>query len=207
MKELLIEEIAFTGRLIERVCYMNSSISYKKIKKEEFDKLKRLFPSNEELWIRYRKEKFLQFDEHVIDVYVIEYQNAFIGEITVSYMSHSLQSETIPNKRVYLEAFRVEKAFQGKGLGQQLISYTIADLKERGFTEFTIGVEEENEAAKHIYFKLGFTEAIDKGHGNQYDSGDYTLYLYQSDTTDCIACSLSSPCKTIGERKGVRCRD
>ena len=44
---------------------MLTSIKYRKIKKEEFDKLKRLFPSNEELWNRYRKDRFLKFDKHI----------------------------------------------------------------------------------------------------------------------------------------------
>ena len=41
---------------------------------------------------------------------------------------------------------------------QKAIDYLI----ERGYTEFTIGVENNNEIAKHIYFKNGFTEEIDK---------------------------------------------
>ena len=47
-------------------------------------------------------------------------------------------------------------------MGQKLINYCIDYLIKIGYTEFTIGVENDNEIAKHIYFKLGFTEAIDK---------------------------------------------
>ena len=45
------------------------------------------------------------------------------------------------------------------------------------YKEFTIGVEEDNEKAKHIYFKYGFTEAIDYGKGDEFDPTEYTLYL------------------------------
>ena len=45
------------------------------------------------------------------------------------------------------------------------------------YTEITTGVEEDNEVAKHIYFKFGFNKAIDKGHGDEFDSSEYTLYL------------------------------
>ena len=38
-------------------------------------------------------------------------------------------------------------------------------------------VLETNEIAKHIYFKNGFTEAIEKGHGDEFDPTDYTLYM------------------------------
>ena len=51
------------------------------------------------------------------------------------------------------------------------------NLTSRGYTEFTIGVEDDIEIAKHIYFKLGFNEAIDKGHGDEFDPSEYTLYL------------------------------
>jgi len=149
----------------------------RKILKEEFIKLKELFPGNNELWIKYRGQRLQQFENKEIDVYVIEDTNEFIGELTVNYISHDLLSETIPNIRVYFEAFRIDKKHQGKGLGKKLIEYTINDLKEKGFKEFTIGVEEDNERAKHIYFKYGFIEPIDHGKGDEFDPSEYTLYL------------------------------
>lgn len=152
-------------------------MNIRKIKKEEFDNLRRLFPDNTEMWIKYKKRRIEQFQNREIDVFVIENNNQFIGEITVNYISHDLQTETIPNKRVYLEAFRVEKQYQGQGLGQKLINDCIDYLSKIGYTEFTIGVEEDNDLAKHIYFKLGFTEAIDKGYGNEFDPSEYILYL------------------------------
>jgi ribosomal protein S18 acetylase RimI-like enzyme len=149
----------------------------RKILKEEFIKLKDLFPGNEELWIKYKEQRLKQFDNKEIDIYVIQDGEKFIGELTVNYISHDLKAETIPNIRVYFEAFRTDKKYQSKGLGQKLIEYTINDLNEKGFKEFTIGVEEDNEKAKHIYFKYGFTKAIDYGKGDEFDPTDYTLYL------------------------------
>ena len=149
----------------------------RKILKQEFVKLKEMFPGNEELWIKYKDQRLKQLEDKEIDIYVIEEEEKFIGEITVNYISHELLTETIPNIRVYFEAFRINRKYQGKGLGQKLIEYTINDLKEKGFKEFTIGVEEDNEKAKHIYFKYGFTEAIDYGKGDEFDPSEYTLYL------------------------------
>ena len=57
------------------------------------------------------------------------------------------------------------------------MEYTINDLKQKGFKEFTISVEEDNEKAKYIYFKYGFTKAIDYGKGDEFDPREYTLYL------------------------------
>lgn len=156
-------------------------MKFRKIKKEEFDKLKNLFPGNEEMWIKYKKKRLNQFEKQEIDVFIIENNENIIGEITVNYTNEELETETIPNKRVYLQAFRVEKEYQGQGLGQKLINYCTDYLTNIGYTEFTIGVEEDNEIAKHIYFKLGFTEAIDKGHGDEFDPSEYTLYLKDID--------------------------
>lgn len=161
-------------------------MNYTKISKEEFEKLNSLFPSNEEMWSKYKEKRLKQFENKEIDVFIIEQNNEIIAEITVNYINHDLQTETIPNKRVYLEAFRVDKKYQGQGLGQKLINYVIECLRKVGYTEFTIGVEEDNEIAKHIYFKLGFIEEIDKGHGNEFDPSEYTLYLKRLDKIEYI---------------------
>lgn len=150
---------------------------FRKITKDEFDRLHDLFPDNEQMWSKYRDMRLKEFEKKEIDVYVIEQDNAFIGELSINYVSHDLDSETIPNRRVYLQAFRLDKKCQGSGLGQKLIQFVLSDLESQGYTEFTIGVEDDNERAKHIYFKSGFTEAIDKGYGDEFDPSDYTLYL------------------------------
>lgn len=159
-----------------------SKINYvfRKIKKDEFDSLHDLFPDNEQMWLKYRDIRWKEFDDREIDVYVIESDDIFIGELTIHYRSHDLASETIPGQRVYLQAFRLDKKYQGFGLGKKLIQNALTDLEQQGYTEFTIGVEEANDRAKHIYFKFGFTEAIDKGYGDEFDPSDYTLYLRRS---------------------------
>ncbi len=159
-------------------------MEFRKIKVEEFEKLKNLFPDNEKMWSKYKKKRLEQFEKQEIDVFIIENNENIIGEITVNYKSHQLATETIPNRRVYLEAFRVDKKYQGKGLGQKLINYCTDYLANRGYIEYTIGVEDDNEIAKHIYFKLGFTNAIDKGHGDEFDPSEYTLYLKDIDKFD-----------------------
>lgn len=156
-------------------------MKFRKINIEEFDKLKRLFPGDDDLWKKYKKQRLEEFKKNQIDVFIIENENEFVGEITINYANHDLLTETIPNQRVYFEAFRVDREFQGKGLGQELMDYCINTLVNEGYTEFTIGVEEDNERAKHIYFKYGFTEAIDKGQGDEFDPSEYTLYIKRLD--------------------------
>ena len=149
---------------------------FKCISKDEFDKLKSLAPNGSN-WEKYRKQVFSRMDNHELDIFVLERDNEFVAELTVNYVNHNLQEETIPNVRVYLEAFRVRMDLQKQGLGQKLISFVISYLKDRGYTEFTIGVEDDNKIAKHIYFKYGFTKEIDYGEGTEFDSSSYTLYL------------------------------
>ena len=153
------------------------NIFLKKITINEIYKLKSLFPGTEEVWKNYKIGRLNQLKKGNIDVCVIECNGKFIGELTINYVSHDLPTETIPYKRVYLEALRLNKEYQGKGLGQRLIKFALDDLEKRGYCEFTIGVEDNNEIAKHIYFKYGFTNVIDKVHVEEYKPCDYTLYM------------------------------
>lgn len=160
---------------------MNKELTFRKISSTEFDKLKVLFDvrnaEDEKMWVKYRSIRLKQFEEKDTDIYVIAFGNDFIGELSANYSAHTLKSEAIPGRRAYLSTFRLEKEYRGKGLGQRLAQFALDDLESRGYSELTIGVDEENEIAKHIYFKLGFTEAIDKGKGDEFDPSDYTLYL------------------------------
>lgn len=51
-------------------------------------------------------------------------------------------------------------------------------LTDQGYTEFTIGVEDENERAIHIYHSFGFCKVIArKEEEYQGDHYEYNLYL------------------------------
>lgn len=152
-------------------------MNFRKITEDEFDGLHPLFPDSGEMWCKYWAMRRGEFARRAIDVYVLEADGAFLGELTVHYTSGDLPTETIPGRRVYLQAFRVAEDCQGRGLGQELLRFALGELEGRGYTEFTIGVEEDNLRAKHIYAKLGFTQAIDRGYGDELDPSDYTLYL------------------------------
>ena len=156
---------------------MEQNVRFKKIRKDEFDRLKRLFPSGEDTWKKYRGIRLGLLEDHKMDIFVAEAGADVIGELTVSYTSDELQSETVPGLRVYLSAYRVEAAHRGRGIGQKLLDYVLKAMEAEGYTEFTIGVEDDNEVAKHIYFKYGFADPIDHGDGDEFDPTAYTLYL------------------------------
>ena len=159
------------------VLIKDSDFNFRKLKREEFDRLRHSFNDTDELWDKYKAMRMEQYDENDVDTYIVELNDLVVGEVTINYSSHDLPTEAIPNQRVYVQAFRIEPSYQGYGLGQKLMDYTLADLENRGITEFTIGVEDDNEVAKYIYFKYGFTEEIDHGKGDEFDPSDYTLYM------------------------------
>jgi ribosomal protein S18 acetylase RimI-like enzyme len=115
--------------------------------------------------------------EDKIDIFGLFQENRLIGEIHVAYI-HDDDRFAVKNKRAYLFAFRIHKNFQGKGYGQFLMNEVVSILSEKGYSEFTIGVEDDNEMAIHIYSKLGFTQLIGRiSEKYQGDSYEYGLYL------------------------------
>lgn len=140
-----------------------------------FDKLKELYPCDD--FIEYKEKRIKQISNRELDIFVIEYDNKYIGEMTATYINGDLDNETIPNVRIYFQALRVLDEFQNKGLAQKLVKYVIDYYEKLGYKEFTIGVEENNYNAKHIYNKFGFTNIISKGIEYDNNNNEYTLYL------------------------------
>ena len=155
-------------------------MEYRKINLEELDKLKNLYDF--ENFEEFKNQIIDEISNGIKDIYVITENEGLIGEIKVAYKS-DIPNQTIPNIRVYLSAFRVHKDYQNQGLGQKLLKYVISELENKGVTEFTVGVENDNKKAKHIYEKFDFTEIIDRQSetvkGRTYE---YNLLLRKSNT-------------------------
>ncbi len=112
-----------------------------------------------------------------IDIFGLFQEDMLIGELHAAYV-HDDERFAVRNNRAYLSAFRIHKDFQGKGYGQFLLNNVIAMLGKRGYSEFTIGVEDDNKTAIHIYSKLGFTRLIGRmSEEYQGDKYEYGLYL------------------------------
>ena len=60
----------------------------------------------------------------------------------------------------YLAAFRTNKEFEGKGYFSELYNYVENDLKEKGYTELSLGVGPEAVRNIEIYFHLGYRNYI-----------------------------------------------
>ena len=100
-----------------------------------------------------------------------------IGELHVMYESDD-SNYAVRGKRAYLFAFRVREEYQNKGYGTFLLKSVVNALEKEGYSEFTVGVEDDNFRAIHMYQMLGFNEyLLRKQEEYQGDAYEYNLYL------------------------------
>lgn len=116
-------------------------------------------------------------DSGAFSIYLLFEENDLIGELHVTWRSDDPLA-AIDGQRAYLSAFRIREDRQGLGYGQHLLQGVISAIQERGYREITIGVEDDNALAKHIYAKFGFLEFVERRRESyQGDSYEYDLLL------------------------------
>ena len=114
-----------------------------------------------------------------VDIFAMFDNTRLIGELHAAYTCDD--ERTVKGQRAYLFAFRIHEEYQGRGYGKQLLQSAINALTEQGYSEFTVGVEDDNDRAKHIYDSFGFTELIARKYEEyQGDGYEYSLYLRRS---------------------------
>lgn len=64
---------------------------------------------------------------------------------------------------VYLCNFSTDKKYQGKGYFLNLFKFVIEDLKNKGYTKYTLGVEPKEIKNLQIYRHFGFNKLIKSG--------------------------------------------
>ena len=123
------------------------------------------------------KENTKEITKGEIDIFVLLENGKLIGELRAKYVSEDKRF-AVKGKRAYLYAYRIHKKYQGRGLGKLLLETVLDVLRLNGYSEFTIGVEDDNVRAKHIYENQGFIEPIDKiVESYQGDNYEYMLFL------------------------------
>lgn len=122
-------------------------------------------------------ENTKEIENGVIDIFGLFDGDKIIGELRAKYISDDKRFAE-KNKRAYLYAFRIHQKHQGKGLGNFLLENVLESLEENGYSEFTVGVEDDNSIARYMYEKHGFTETIARiKESYQGDSYEYDLLL------------------------------
>jgi len=147
----------------------------RKLKVSEIPKLTELFKYKDvnEMIVENTKE----IENGVIDIFALFDDDKIIGELRAKYISDDNRFAE-KGKRAYLYAFRIHKKYQGKGLGNFLLENVLTILTENGYSEFTVGVVDDNSRARYVYEKNGFTEPIARiKESYQGDSYEYGLFL------------------------------
>ncbi len=112
-----------------------------------------------------------------IDIFCAFQEERLLGELHVCYQ----KSDTTfarRGKRAYLYAFRVHKNYQRQGIGTLLLETVINKLIGEGYSEFTVGVEDDNTLARNMYIKHGFVTPIARQKESyQGDFYEYDLLL------------------------------
>ena len=118
-----------------------------------------------------------QIKDGIIDIFCLFENSSLLGELRVMYTNEDEQF-AVKGKRAYLFALRIHKDYQGKGFGKCLSENVIAELTQKGYSELTVGVEDDNARAIHIYNSFGFNKIIARRQEEyQGDRYEYNLYL------------------------------
>ena len=116
-------------------------------------------------------------DSGDFSIYLLFEGGELVGELHITWRSADPQA-AIDGQRAYLSAYRIRDDSQGRGLGQYLLRGMIDAIEARGYREITIGVEDDNLRAKHLYRKFGFTEFVARRREvYQGDEYEYDLLL------------------------------
>ena len=102
-----------------------------------------------------------------------------IGELHVTWRSNDPRI-AIDGQRAYLSAFRIREDKQGYGFGSHLLDSVIRVIDQGMYQEITVGVEDDNPRARHMYEKRGFTRRIARCRESyQGDEYEFDLLLRQ----------------------------
>lgn len=113
-------------------------------------------------WKIYKDEAIKNMQNGNTIVYYGILNGEIISEATAMLSNLDVKDSTglVDETTVYLSAFRTRKEYQGKGYFSELYKFVESDLKNKGYTKLTIGVEPSEVKNMMIYFKYGFTNYI-----------------------------------------------
>lgn len=128
--------------------------------------------SDRENWVTWKKRNLENFRQGYIIPYYGILDGQIICEATAMLHPKAVQNSAglVDGNTVYLSAFRTVEAFQGRGYFSKLFHFMLDNLRQKGFTRATLGVEPDDAKNKAIYAHYGFTEYIKSGR-EQYPDG------------------------------------
>ena len=152
-----------------------NTMKIEKLTKDKLSTLTELFDYNdvEDMISRCTYE----IENGIRDIFVLYDNGTLVGELHAKYKSED-GNYAVHGRRAYLFAFRVREDCQNRGYGTYLLREVLSALKEDGYSEFTVGVEDDNSRAIHMYQAMGFGEFVLRAKEEyQGDEYEYNLYL------------------------------
>ena len=115
-------------------------------------------------WIEWKKRAIERREKKQTITYYGFLGDEIICETTAAIDAQIVENseELIDKDTAYLFAFRTIDKYQNQGYFSRLFKYMIEDLKSRGYSRVTLGVEPTETKNKAIYTKYGFTNHIKK---------------------------------------------
>ena len=148
---------------------------------KRWDYLVEIHPGSNK-WIEFKENALKHFDENSTISYLGFLNKEIICEIT-AYIKNSAfigdisePSGLLSDSMAYLAAFRTNKEYERTGYFSKLYRFVESDLKERGYTELSLGVGPEAVRNIEIYFHLGFREYIKTLIEQDQDQEDVILF-------------------------------
>ncbi len=116
-------------------------------------------------WIIWKKNNIENFKNGDIIPYYGILNGMIICEATAMINAKAVQNSDglVGEDIAYLSAFRTIPEYQGQGYFSVLFKHMVNDLKKKGYTRLTLGVEPGEEKNRRIYHHYGFTEHIKTG--------------------------------------------
>ena len=140
-----------------------------------------------ENWTIWKEEALANFREgKAIPYYGILDGNIICEAMAIIDLDSAQNSEgLIDDHTAYLCAFRTNEPFRGKGYFSELFRFMTNDLRDRGYTRVTLGVEPADAENKAIYTHYGFTGYIKTETERYPDETTIRVEYYAKDLPDC----------------------
>lgn len=147
---------------------------------KDFSRLNQDWAWDQADWQRGAQQRAMQaIQEGRQEFWVVESGDELIGELHIAWEKAD-HDEANGKNRAYLFALRIHPDHQRQGLGTQLMERALQSIRQKGYTEATIGAYADEPHLRHLYQKWGFTQFVKEVlESNEVYSKVYELFLQE----------------------------
>lgn len=152
-----------------------ANLSVNIMSQEELPQLFDLFEySDQEEMIRSNTK---MIEDQIVVFFGLYSDSTLIGEVRVKFSDIDPEIASFGN-RAYIYALRICSNHRNKGYATYLMQTVMSYLNSNGYSEYSIGVEDDNFPAQKLYRKLGFVQKVKRiCETYQADTYEYDLFL------------------------------